>query len=105
MRYMILMRPLRLTEGFYTSMRRLEARQKAPPEQPLEPQPRRVMVSWLMGRWGLSPCKWRRATTQDCTVMISLVRRTHRTTIEGDEDFEVVEGATVVRDALLPITT
>lgn len=37
--------------------------------------------------------------------MISLARRTHRPTIEEDEDSEAVEVATVVRNALLPITT
>ena len=105
MTYMILMRPLRLTDGFYTSTRRLGARQQAPPEQPLELQPHRVMVSLLMAHWVLSPCRWRRATAQDCTVMISLARQPHRHTIEEDEDSEAVEGAIVVRDALLPITT
>lgn len=37
--------------------------------------------------------------------MISLARRLHRPTIEGDEDSEVVGVATVVRDAGMSITT
>lgn len=37
--------------------------------------------------------------------MISLARRLHRPTIEGDEDSEVVGVATVVRDAGPTITT
>lgn len=37
--------------------------------------------------------------------MISLARRPHRPTTEGDEDSEAVEVATAVRDVLLPITT
>lgn len=42
---MILIRPLRPTDGFYTSMPRLEARQQAPPEQLLEQQHHRATVS------------------------------------------------------------
>lgn len=63
----ILMRCLRPMDGFFTSMPRLEARQRAPREQLLERQHHMATVSLWMAHWDLSPCRSRKAAAQDFT--------------------------------------
>lgn len=101
----ILMPSLRPTDGFYTSMPRLEARQRAPREELLERQHHRATVSSWMAHWDLSPCRSRTAAAQDFTATISWVRQARNPIIAGVEDSEAVEVATAVRNAIPPMTT